>query len=154
MEGHSGSWAPGFPLCLKAYQETQVCKHVAWLACRAQSMQLLSGGNWTSPHLEERSKSHIILIKTELFCHHLSLQGCARVATYTINFRGAALKICGQSYSLKASVLKAGGCGEPCENKCFCILTFLYTECILNVRVTALWIESKLSQWWCLSQQG
>lgn len=82
------------------------------------------GGTEPSPCFEERSKSHIILIKTELFCCHLSLQGCAQIATYAINFRGAALKSVAWSYLLKASVLKAGGCGEHCEKKCFCILNF------------------------------
>lgn len=154
MEGHCGSWAPGFPPCLKAYRETWVCKHLAWLACRAPSTQLLSGGTEPSPCFEERSKSHIILIKTELFCRHLSLQGCAQIATYAVNFRGAVLKSVAWSYLLKASVLKAGGCGEHCEKKCFCILIFLYTECIPNMRVTALWVGSKLSQWCCLCQQG
>lgn len=102
------------------------------------------------PHFEERIKSHINLIKTELFCHHPSLQGRAPIATHIINFRGAALKSVAQSYWWKASVLEAGGCGEPCENKCFCVPTSLCTECTLNPRVTALRAGSKLSPWHCL----
>lgn len=117
-------------------------------------MRLLPGGIEPSPHFEERSKSHIIFIKTELFCHPLSLQGCARIATYAINFRGAALKSVTWSYSLETSVSEAGGCGEPCENKFFCILAFLYTECIPDRHVTALGLGSELSLWYCLCQQG
>lgn len=63
------------------------------------------------PHFEERIKSHMILIKTELFCHHLSLQGCAPIATHIISFRGAALKFVAQSCWWKASVLE--GVGNP-----------------------------------------
>lgn len=85
------------------------------------------------PHFEGRIKSHIILIKTELFCHHPSLQGCAPIAIRVISFRGPALKSVAQSYWWKASVLEAEECGEPCENKCFCVPTSLYTECTLNL---------------------
>lgn len=99
------------------------------------------------PHFEGRIKSHIILIKTELFCRHPSLQRCAPIAIRIISFRRAALKSVAQSCWWKASVLEAGGCGEPCENKCFCVPTSLCTECTLNLRVSALWAGSKLSQW-------
>lgn len=102
------------------------------------------------PHFEQRIKSHIILIKTELFCRPPSLQGCAPIATHIINFRGAALKSVAQSYWWEAIVLEAGGCGEPCENKCFCVPTSLCTECTLNLRVAALWTGSKLSPRYCL----
>lgn len=130
----------------------QACGVVSFAGLKAHDCYVRRAEH--SPCFEERSKSHIILIKTELFCHHLSLQGCARIATCTISSRGAALKSVALSCSLKASVLKAGGCGEPCVNKCFCILNFLYTECILNMRVTALRVGSILPHWYCLCQQG
>lgn len=80
-----------------------------------------------------------MLTKNKSFCHHLSLQGCAQIATSAVICRGVALKSVAWSCSLKASVLKAGGCGEPCEDRCFCILTLLYTESILNMDVVAFW---------------
>lgn len=82
------------------------------------------------------------------------MQGCAPIATRIISFRGAALKSVAQSYCWKANVLEAGGCGEPCENKSFCVPASLCTECTLNLRVTALWAGSELSPWHCLCHTG
>lgn len=152
MEGHCGSCAP-FPPCLKAYQETWCASMWCGQLAGLKAHNCYLGGTELSPCFEERSKSHIILIKTELFCHHLFLQDVLGLLL-TLSVLGELPYNLWSSPTHWRQVLKAGGCGEPCVNKCFCILNFLYTECILNMRVTALWVGSKLPQWYCLCQQG
>lgn len=67
-----------------------------------------------SPCFEERSKSHIILVR--LSCSAIT-SPCKDVLglLLTLNCGGPALSSVAQC-GLKASALKAGGCGEP---KCF-----------------------------------